>query len=94
MVAYVISLNEIRDEAAFEAYGALARRLTPLHGGRVLARGPGVALEGDDEPGRVLVIEFSNAQQATDFYRSTAYAEARRLREGAGQVRLILVDAQ
>ncbi len=91
MVAYVVSLNDIENAAAFEQYAAIARRITPLHGGRVIARGPGVSLEGDDVPSRVLVIEFDSEEQARAFYTSSEYETARQLRSGAGQVRLLLV---
>ena len=91
MVAYVISLNDVTDPDAFDRYAAVARRITPLHGGRVIARGPGVALESDDVPDRVLVIEFDSEEAATAFYASAEYETARSLRAGAGRVRLLLV---
>lgn len=93
MVAYVVSLNDITDLAKFAEYAARARVLTPLHGGRVIASAEGHALEGDDVPSRVLIIEFPSREQAAEFYRSADYEAARRLRQGAGRVRLLLLDA-
>lgn len=94
MVAYVISLSNIADEAAFEVYAAEARRLRDgsPDSGRIIARGKATALEGNDAPDRALVIEFESAAAAAAFYNSPAYAAARKLREGAGEVRLIVVD--
>ena len=41
---------------------------------------------------RVVVIEFPSLDQAKAFYHSSEYAKVRRLREGAGDLRLLAIE--
>ena len=62
-------------------------------GGRYVARGGDVeVLEGDAPAGRTVVLEFPTRQAAVDWYRSTEYTAARRIRDGAAQARLYVID--
>ena len=63
------------------------------HGGRFLARGGALdVLEGDWEPERLVVIEFASTEAARAWFDSDDYREARAVREGAGNWRMVVVD--
>ena len=93
MSAYVIFQADVLDADQYERYRASAARTVVAAGGRYIARGGDVVtLEGDAPLGRTVVLEFPSMQAALDWYRSDDYAEARKLREGAAQARVFIVD--
>ena len=93
MVAYVIYQGEVTDPERYEAY---KQRVAPniiAAGGRYIVRAGEVeVLEGEAPPARTVVLEFETKQAAVDWYRSEEYTAIRRLREGAAQARLYVVD--
>jgi uncharacterized protein (DUF1330 family) len=93
MVAYVIAEADITDPERYEGYKKLTPGAIAAHGGRFVVRGGRTAvLEGDWRPKRIVVIEFPSFEQAQRFYDSPEYLAARRAREGAARLDLILVD--
>jgi len=90
--AYVVGLVEIANPDGYREYMRHTPRLINQFGGRFIVRGgESEMLEGDAMP-RVVVIEFPSLDQARTFYHSPEYARARKLREGAGIVRLLAID--
>ena len=68
-------------------------RLIEQFGGRFIARGGEmVTLEGEANGQRMVVIEFPSLDQAKAFHHSPEYAKARKLREGAGALRLLAIE--
>ena len=62
------------------------------YGGKVLVRNPNPeVLEGSDS-GVAVVIEFESIENARNFYGSSAYTEAKAVRELAADTDLILVE--
>ena len=49
-------------------------------------------LEGEPEPGRIVVIEFPDADAARRWYRSEEYQKALRIRQSASRGRVFLVE--
>jgi uncharacterized protein (DUF1330 family) len=49
-------------------------------------------LEGPWTPSRIIVLKFKDRAAAKAFYASETYSHARTLREGAGVMRMIVVD--
>ncbi len=93
MPAYVIYRAEILDAARYEGYKAQASETVAAAGGRYLVRGGDfVVLEGEAPPGRTVVLEFPSRQAAVEWYRGEAYAAARKLRDGAAQATMYVVD--
>ena len=93
MPAYIISDVTIRDREAFEAYRSRAAASIAAHGGRYLVRGGDVeTLEGDWQPGPLIVVEFPNSETARRWYRSEEYAAALEVRDAALSRNLILVE--
>ena len=62
-------------------------------GGRFVVRGGELAvLEGDWNPARLVILEFSDLEAAKRWYASPEYEEAKRLREGAANLRMVAVQ--
>jgi uncharacterized protein (DUF1330 family) len=82
MAAYLIADILIRDAAGYEEYRNRISAVIAFHGGRYLARGGRCTLlEGDREPGRVVVLEFPSMEKLNAFYGSSQYAALKDLRK-------------
>jgi uncharacterized protein (DUF1330 family) len=93
MPAYVIVDTDVTDPERFEQYKAATPAAVAAGGGRFLARGGEVAvLEGDWWPSRLVVLEFEDLAAARQWYKSQAYQDAKKLREGAASFRMIAVQ--
>jgi uncharacterized protein (DUF1330 family) len=93
MPAYVIVETEITDPERYEHYKAASPGAVAAGGGRFLVRGGELAvLEGDWHPSRLVVVEFPDLDAANRWYESDVYQEAKRLREGAGNLRMVAVQ--
>ena len=90
--AYVIGEVEIVKPEAMKAYGPLIAQAVEKYGGRYLARGakPHV-LEGGPAH-NILILEFADAETARRWYDSPEYAAAKAVRQGASNLRLIVVE--
>jgi uncharacterized protein (DUF1330 family) len=95
MPAYVIVETDVRDPERYERYMAAAPATLSAAGGQFLARGGELdVLEGDWHPSRVVVLEFPDLAAARRWYDSADYQEARRLREGAAELRMVAVQGR
>jgi uncharacterized protein (DUF1330 family) len=93
MPAYVIVETNVTDSERYEQYKAAAAAAIAAGGGRYLARGGELAvLEGDWQPSRLVVLEFEDLAAVKRWYDSGGYQEAKRLREGAAQLRMVAVQ--
>jgi uncharacterized protein (DUF1330 family) len=93
MPAYVVADVQVTDPAGYEPYRPLAGASIARFGGRFIVRG-GKAdlLEGAAEPGRIVVIEFPNAETARRWYYSDEYQKALKIRQANSTARVILVE--
>ena len=83
----------ITDPERAARYAAVSPATVKRYGGRYLARGGAISvLEGSWDPKRLVVIEFPSIEKAREWYGSPEYREVRRLREGAGEWRVLLVE--
>jgi len=93
VTAYVIADIQVTDTAAYEPYRPLAAASIARFGGRFIVRGGKVdLLEGEPEPGRIVVIEFPDADTARRWYRSEEYQNALKIRQSASHGRVFLVE--
>jgi uncharacterized protein (DUF1330 family) len=93
MAAYVIIETDIHDREQYERYKAASPVAVAGGGGRFLARGGELAvLEGDWHPSRIVVLEFPDLETAKRWYESPGYQEAKRLRDGAANLRMVAVE--
>lgn len=93
MPAYIIARVQVTDWSRYQEYtkatpGAIAR-----FGGKFIVRGGKVvALEGEPETRRLVVIEFPSLEQAQAFYDSPEYSAARAIRAGAAVGQFLAVE--
>ena len=93
MPAYVIAETDITDPERYEQYKAASPAAIAAGGGRFLVRGGELAvLEGDWQPTRLVLLEFEDLAAAKRWYESEVYQEAKELREGAAQLRVVAVQ--
>jgi len=92
MSAYLIVRVEVTDPERYREYMKHSPAAIAKFGGRFLARGgETVTLEGDQQPGRVVLVEFPSMEQAKAFYESPEYQAAKALREGAANGHFVAV---
>jgi uncharacterized protein (DUF1330 family) len=93
MPAYVIVETDIADPERYEQYKAASPAAIAAGGGRFLVRGGElVVLEGDWQPTRLVVLEFEDLAAAKRWYESEVYRDAKKLREGAADLRMVAVQ--
>jgi uncharacterized protein (DUF1330 family) len=93
MPAYVIVETEIHDPEQYEQYKAASPAAVAGGGGRFVVRGGELAvLEGDWQPTRLVVLEFEDLEAAKRWYESPEYQDAKKLRDGAANLRMVAVQ--
>ena len=93
MSAYIIAEVTVTNEAQMVLYREWSSRAIQEHGAEVLVRGGKVVpLEEDWAPTRVVVLKFKDLAAAQAYYHSETYTHARKLREGAGSIRMFAVE--
>ena len=91
--AYIISNVTVTDPAQYEEYKRLSTKAMQVHGAEVCVRGGKVeVLEGDWTPDRVVVLKFPSVEAAHAFADSVEYGAARRARQGAAVMRMVVVE--
>ena len=93
MPAFVIADVAITDPEKYKEYTAQTPESIAGYGGRFIVRG-GLfeVLEGDWEPGRLVVIEFPNMDAALAWYRSDDYQDLAKIRHAASTAKILVVD--
>jgi uncharacterized protein (DUF1330 family) len=93
MSAYVIVDVKINNPGEYEEYKKLTPASVAAYQGSFIVRGGTTeTLEGDWEPGRIVLLEFPNAERARQWWNSPEYAPAKLIRQGASATRMILAD--
>ena len=91
--AYIIADVTVTDAEKMAAYRVWSSQAMQEHGAEILVRGGDFeVLEGPWTPGRLVLLKFADRATAKAFYDSQTYSHARSLREGAGVMRMVLVD--
>jgi uncharacterized protein (DUF1330 family) len=93
VAAYLIAMIDITDPEQYQQYIAQTPGVIEKFGGCFIARGgETITLEGQEETRRIALVEFPSLEQAKAFYQSSEYQEVKKLREGAAEVDLVVVD--
>lgn len=93
MPAYIIVDVKVTDAQRYEDYKKLTPgSLAPYHGKFIVRGGATETLEGDWAPGRIVVLEFPDAERARSWWSSDSYAPAKAIRQAASVTRMILVE--
>ena len=92
MSAYVIVDIHITDPAQYENYKPLAAPTVTAYGGRYLARGGAVEiLEGDWQPGRLVILEFPDVARAKAWLDSEEYRAPKAIRHAAATSSMVVI---
>lgn len=91
--AYIIADVTVTDAEKMAQYRIWSTQAMQEHGAEVLVRGGDFeVLEGPWTPSRIVLLKFKDRAAAKAFYASQTYSHARTLREGAGVMRMVVVD--
>ena len=91
--AYVIASVDVTNPEQYDEYRKLSSHAMQVHGAEICVRGGKVEiLEGDWNPGRTVIMKFPSTEAAKNFYDSPEYRAARKAREGAAHMRMVLVE--
>jgi uncharacterized protein (DUF1330 family) len=89
----VIVDADVLDPEQYARYREASSVAVPAGGGRFIVRGgEHEVLEGDWQPKRLVVLEFPDVESARRWYSSEEYRAARKLREGAAHLNMVLVE--
>lgn len=93
MVAYIIVKAEITDKVKYQEYLKAVPGIIERYGGKAIVRGGKTeTLEGPPNNKRIVVLEFPSMKKAKEFYYSTEYQEAKKLRKDAAIGELVIVE--
>lgn len=89
---YVIARAMVTNATQWGVYAAAAGEAIKKYGGKPLARGGQMTVAEGEGRSRNVVIEFESYDAAKAYAFSTEYAAARKLREGAGIIDIVVVE--
>jgi uncharacterized protein (DUF1330 family) len=93
MAAYVVVQVDIKDPVRYEAYKKMVPPSFEKYGGRFVVRGGKTqTLEGTWAPQRFVIVEFPSLEQATAWWASPEYAEAKALRQATASTQMIVAE--
>jgi uncharacterized protein (DUF1330 family) len=89
----IVEIAEVHDEVAYAKYREALSPDLAAAGGTYLVRGGQVeVLEGDWRPKRIVVVRFDSAEAARRWWKGSAYAEVKAMRQRSTTTNLILVE--
>lgn len=89
---YVIGRAKVTDATKWAGYAAKASEVMKIYGGTPIVRGGQMTVGEGEGRARNVIIEFADFASARAYLFSPEYAEARKLREGAGEIDLVAVE--
>ncbi len=93
MSAFIIVDVSVNDPVDYEAYKKLTPASIAAFDGKFIVRGGQTeCLEGDWKPGRIVVLEFPNAEKAKAWWESEMYAPAKAIRQRSASTKMILAN--
>lgn len=93
MSAYVIIDVDVKDQEQYAEYMKAGAPTIIAHGGKPLVRGGKTQVwEGNWQPKRMIVLEFKTVEEAKQWWDSSDYAQARKLRLHAAEANVVCVE--
>jgi uncharacterized protein (DUF1330 family) len=90
---YIIANVRVTNAEQYEEYKKWSTAAFKAHNAEICVRGgPVDVMEGDWQPERVVIAKFPSVEAAKAFYDSPEYLRARKAREGAAIMRLVVVE--
>ena len=91
--AYILADVDVTDPQQYEQYKKLSSIAMQAHGAEVCVRGGKVeVMEGDWKPSRAVLLKFPSVEKARAFYDSPEYQAAKKARQGAAVMRMVLIE--
>ena len=92
MSAFILVEVDIHNMEVYEEYKKLTPTSLEPFGGKFVIRGlPVEALEGEWKHDRLVLLEFPNREKALEWYNSSAYQKAKKIREKASSANFFIV---
>ncbi len=89
---YLIARAVVTDAAAWSAYAAAATEAQKIYGARIMVRGGRTEIVEGEGRARNVVLEFESLEAARAYAHSPEYQAAKKLREKAGFLDMVLVE--
>ena len=90
---YVLLQVNVNDPEVFKKYPELSEKIISKFGGKYLFRGGEFeVLEGSWDFKRNVLIEFGNISKAREWYYSSEYQEALKIRSNSTKSNLIIIE--
>lgn len=91
--AFIIADVHTTNPEQMAKYREWSSKAIAEHGVEILVRGGAVeVLEGSWTPSRVVLLGFESMDKARAYFHSETYTHARKVREGAGVLNMIIVE--
>ena len=91
--AYIIADVTVTNPDQMAQYRIWSTKAMEEFGAEILVRGGAIeVLEGPWQPTRLVLLKFPSMAQAKAMYDSETYTHARQVREGAGIMRMVVVE--
>lgn len=94
MSAFLLIDTKINDPQTYEEYKLVARPIAEKFGGQYRTRGGEMDVIQTElwSPTRIVLIEFPSMEKARSFINSEEYKPVRKIREGASECTLMLLE--
>jgi uncharacterized protein (DUF1330 family) len=93
VTAYIIVEIDVHDPVGYEEYKKLAGPTVEARGGKYIVRGGKTeVLEGDWQPKRIVILQFSSMDQAKEWLNCEEYREPRKMRHRTAKTNMIMVE--
>jgi len=89
---YVIVRAEVTNPEKWAEYVAKSKVALDKFGGKPIVRGGKAEIVEGDGLARNVVLEFDSFDKAHGYATSAEYTEARKLRQGAGTLHMVVVE--
>ena len=90
---YVLLQVNVNDPQVFKKYPELSEKIISKFGGKYLFRGGKFeVLEGSWDFKRNVLLEFENISKAQEWYNSSEYQEALKIRSNSATSNLIIIE--
>jgi uncharacterized protein (DUF1330 family) len=92
MSVYVIGSLTVKDAVRFADYKRTVLPSMEKYGGRFVARGEPIVLEGEWPREKLIIAEFPSLEQAQQWWASPEYEEPKALRQATADSELVILQ--
>ncbi len=93
MSAYIIVDINVKNQEEYEKYKKLTPATLAAHNGKFIVRGGNTEiLEGDWNPGRLVILEFPTMEQAKKWWSSEEYEPAKKIRQSCADTNMVAAE--